>query len=302
MITNRTWIRFGAVFFTLWGLSLTTHAFTLEITGKNATPGTQASSRSCELFGEAAFSGAAGNTMFTNAEYFSNNAALQLTIDQGSEGFGSLGGIIDFSDCASSNIGTKILERHDEIWIRARFKFPEGFEFNRVGRNKFMRLRTFRNGNHEGYNDLYIDGHETGRRDPARFHFIFEGGNKGWASFGGPDDFFDFGNWTTVEYYVKFDDVSEDDGGQARIMMWLDGELMGDTTDRVTLAHSDSYVESFYFFTWWGNGGSHKTQSFYVDDLMITTDTPADRDAFGNPYIGASAAPSNRPNPPTPLY
>jgi hypothetical protein len=290
---------------TLCGVSLTAHSFTLEITGKEAISGEQASSPSCERFGEAAFTGAAGNTLFTDTNHFSHGTGLQLTIEEGMQGFGSLGGIIDFSTC--KDMGSRILRKGDEIWIRARFNFPVGFEFNQIGRNKFMRLRTFRDIDgrkvHEGYNDLYIDGQdEEHLRSPARFHFIFEGEQR-WASIGTTEDFFDFGNWTTIEYYLKFDDVPASEGGQARVMVWLDGHLIGETDERKTLRYSESYVEALYFFTWWGNDGSHKTQSFYVDDLVITSETPAERDAFGNPYIGALSTPSHRrPKPPQPLH
>ena len=42
------------------------------------------------------------------------------------------------------------------------------------------------------------------------------------------------------------------------------------------------------------NGGSPKAQTQYIDDVVITTNTPVQRDAAGNPMIG----PMDGTNPP----
>ena len=77
----------------------------------------------------------------------------------------------------------------------------------------------------------------------------------------------------------------------ARVRVWVDGELIGDITDRRTLNREDSFLESFNFFTYWDNDGAHQTQSFYADDLTITSETPLDVDEHGNPFIGMGPIP-----------
>jgi len=49
----------------------------------------------------------------------------------------------------------------------------------------------------------------------------------------------------------------------------------------------------FYFSCTYWNNGAPQTQTSYVDDILITNETPNNTDEFGNPMIGAPAiAPS----------
>lgn len=258
-------------------------AFTLSITGDDATVGEKPQSSTCGMFGENAFTSDAGNTRYTDEKAYSGGRGLKLTIEEGSKGFGSLGGIIDFPRCDS--FGGRVLKKGDEVWVRVHVFFPSDFEFNQNGRNKFLRLRTFdSSGNSEGYNDLYFDG----MLDTTTYDYIFEGLQR-WYAMGDRDDLFPLGQWRTVEYYLKLDDKTEDEGGDARLRVWIDGQLIGDTGSRANLLTPDSYIESLYFFTYWDNDGAHLTQSFYVDDLIVTSDTPDNVDSNGFPFIGVGS-------------
>ncbi len=277
-------------------------SFDVNISGDRAVVGDPAHARSCEKFGEEVFTGAAGNTVYTDEESYSGGKALKLTVNEGSRGYGTLGGTISFENC--EHVGGKRLYKGDELWIRTRLFFPEGFEFNVNGRNKFLRVRAFHyeDGNKvsEGYNDLYIDGHprDEGYRP---FQFIFEG-EANWYTMGNIGDFFKRGEWKTVEYYLRLDNEKESEGGQAKVRVWIDGTLIGETGERRTLVTEDSFVESLYFFTYWDNEGAHKTQSFYADDIVLTSETPSERDANGYPYIGmGTSSGDTRPRPPVPL-
>ena len=52
-----------------------------------------------------------------------------------------------------------------------------------------------------------------------------------------------------------------------------------------TLNTSDAFADLFYLFSYW-NGGAPQTQTMYVDDIIVTSQTPTTKDAQGNPYIG----------------
>lgn len=254
--------------------------FTISITGEGGEVGAKPQSSDCQLNGEEVFTSDAGNTTYTDEQVYSGNRALKLVIQEGYKGFGSLGGIIDFQKCSA--VGGRLLRKGDEVWVRVHLFFPKGFEFNVNGRNKFLRLRTFNSaGVSEGYNDLYLDA----KMDTTPYDYIFEGLQR-WYSMGSQDDLFPLGQWRTVEYYLRLDDKTQAEGGNARLRVWVDGKLIGDTGDRANLVTPDSYIGFLYFFTYWDNAGAHKTQTFYADELVLTSDTPANRDSNGFPFIG----------------
>lgn len=271
----------------LLAASTSSHAFTLKMSGDGGEVGQKAESGTCQIGEEAAFTGIAGDTVYTDEKAYSGSRSLKMTVQEGSTGFGSLGGAIRFTNC--THVEGRNLVKGDELWIRTRLWFPEDFEFHTEGRNKFFRFRAhhldeFGSEKSEGYNDLYINGHPE-ETNFTPFHFIFEGSPE-WYKMGSIDTYFDLGSWNTVEMYLKLDNLKESEGGDARVRVWFDGELIGDTGERRTLKQTDSYLKWFYLFTWWGNSGAHKTQSFYVDDLMLTTDQPMAVDSEGNRYIG----------------
>ncbi len=260
-------------------------AFTIKITGEGGDVGEKAESQDCKARGEEALTGNAGNTVYTSEQVYSGTRAIKMTINEGDTGWGSFGGSLSFNKC--EHISGRHLRKGDEIWIRTRLYFPKGWEFNQ-GANKFMRLRTYNEINgktaSEGYIDLYIRGHpEDVNFKP--FWFIFEGEQK-WYSVGTIDDYFEYGKWKTVELYLKLDNKKESEGGDATVRIWVDGELIGDTRERRTLKTENSFVTYFNLFSWYGNEGSPKTQSLYVDDFFMTTDTPEAQDENGNHFIG----------------
>lgn len=274
-----------------------TYAFTVKISGDGGKVGDQASSKDCRASSEEAFTGSAGLTAYTNEHVYSGNRALKMTIKEGSTGFGSFGGIIKFNRC--EHVGGRSLKKGDEIWVRTRIYVPSGFMFNQ-GRNKFMRLRTYNKANgkifSEGYDDLYINGHPE-QENFRPFWFIFEGEAR-WYTAGTIDDYFEFGKWKTVELYLKLDNKKESEGGDARVRIWVDGNLIGDTGERRTLKTKSSFVPYFYMFTWYGNKGAPKTQSLYMDDFFLTTDTPTATDKDGNNFIGMGDPETSAPPKP----
>lgn len=278
------------------------HAFTIKMSGDGGALGEKAESADCQADnGAEAFTTNAGLTVYTDEQFYSGGRALKMTVREGSTGFGTFGGSIEFNNC--QHVGGHVLREGDEVWIRTRIYFPGNFEFN-SGRNKFFRLRAYNQSSgqekSEGYNDLYIDSHtEVSGFKP--FWYIFEG-QQSWYAAGSLDDFFEPGEWKTVEFYLKLDDEPVSKGGEAIIRIWIDGKLIGEAKDRRTLNTSDSYIKYFSYFTYYGNDRAPQTQSVYVDDFFLTTDTPDSMDGFGNRYIGLGEPRTfSSPSPPSDL-
>lgn len=266
-------------------------ASTLKMTFDYGIPSERIQSGDCIKYGEPVFTSTAGRTFYTEAESFGPGKSAELNVIQGSTGFGTLGGVINFPSCTNFDDSAGKIIKGQEIWVSVKLKFPTGFEFNQEGRNKFLRLRTFHDVDgtpvSEGYNDLYINGPSSGEGEQP-FHYIFEGAQR-WYWAGEPEDFFTLGYWNTVEFYLKLDNIKGSEGGDSMVRVWIDGKLIGETNDRNTLKFENSYISSLYFFTWWGNQGAHINQQFWADDLVITTETPTDRDQYGNPMIGTGS-------------
>lgn len=96
-----------------------------------------------------------------------------------------------------------------------------------------------------------------------------------------------FDTWESYEFYVKFHHKAKDDGGEAVVRFWKNGKLLKEVTDRKTLVNSSDYSQRTLLFTYW-NGGAPKTQHMYVDNIVLTSQKPTNRDEKGNPYIGTS--------------
>ncbi|MDB6063073.1 MAG: hypothetical protein JWM78_3176 [Verrucomicrobiaceae bacterium] len=225
--------------------------------------------------GSGGFSDAAGGTFFTDTNSYEGGKAVEMNITKGATAFGTWGGIINYPT---------VLKKGDQIWYRVRTFMPAGFNYNSTSegnRLKFLRIHTLSASNsNEGYNDWYINPKGSAIADS----YIFEG-EQVWDDFGAAKYAPVLGTWETYEFYVKFDNVPVSSGGTARVRVWKNGELLKDITNRKTLVSASSFSDRAHMFTYW-NGGSPATQKLYVDDIVLTSDTPAAVDAKGNPFVG----------------
>ena len=253
----------------LSALSYEASAWRIDMNFNNGTPGSKAQTSGY-------FNDAAGETYFTTAQSYEGGVAAECNISQGATAFGTWGGIITHPTA---------LKKGDQIWFRIRTFMPIGFNYDSIAegyRLKFLRIHTMSSSTPNfGYNDWYINP----KNSAVPFSFIYEGEQK-WSNFGDDSKKIQLGVWETYEMYIKFDDVTVASGGQARVRVWKDGLLLSDITDRKTLATADAYSDRTHLFTYW-NGGSPQTQKMYIDDIVLTSDLPAGRDAQGNPYVGA---------------
>ena len=232
------------------------------------------------------FDDAASRSFVSTSKASNGTKSCEFNVTQGATGFGDWGGIVDLP----SNLSTG-----DEVWIRVKTYWPAGFNYDSTSegnRLKFIRLHTrSASRDNEGYDDWYIN--PKGATQP--FRFIFEG-EQVWEPFGTASDRIAEETWEIYEFYLKLDSVAVDNGGQARVRVWKNGRLMEEITNRKTLVSSASFADLLYFFTYW-NGGAPKTQSMYVDEIVVTSDIPTSTDSNGNPFVGLGEVPP-RPNPP----
>ena len=251
----------------------------------------------------------AEKSFVTSANSYSGKHGCSLTINSGSKA-GGWGGGTTFP---------KPLKKGDQIWVRLRTFMPKNFNYDATSAGnklKFLRLRT---NDASGKNTGYVDWYINPKGSTFPFQSIYEGGQAAvfgpggctsqtscWHQFGAGKAI-ELGKWETYEYYVRFDTVPVSKGGTARVRTWKNGQLMADMTDKITLARPDGESPAFLLFNYW-NGGSPQTQTMYVDDVVLTTDTPSAVDSTGFPYIGVGTVsattassitkPAAKPNPP----
>jgi hypothetical protein len=298
--------------------STVSQGFDFDMNFDTGPIGSSVEAASCDINGQPTFTHAAANSYFTNDESFGPGQSVEMNISQGDTAYGKWGGIIYFPNC-----GGRELVKGDEIWIRIRAKFPLGFDYTAAPQLKFLRLNTQKSAGcgdscGEGRLDweIFPRGSQQGWYETptkwVQYKDIPYGVNKegisassqGWEYFGDinssgiePSAAIKLGQWSTYEWYLKFDKDSVDDGGEAVMRMWKDGVLLEEVTRLRTIDTDSSSVNTFLLFTWW-NLGSPKTQKMYVDDLRIiaTPDIPSDVDADSNPMIGIGSV--SVPNPP----
>jgi hypothetical protein len=176
----------------------------------------------------------------------------------------------------------------EEIWVRLRVKFPDGWSWhtNGVGM-KFIRLtRVDERGRNAGRYDLYLDNGAAGGRQP---YLINEFANDVRFYFGnGTSDDPQLGVWETWEMYAALDVVPVNQGGNARVRVWKNGKLLVDRTDEPTLNDREETIPNVLISTYWNNPceAPAKSQSVRYDDIQVQSATPDRLDAEGNWMIG----------------
>ncbi len=270
----------------------------------------------CEGGSSGAWVGNGGTNQFTSAfsltQYATSPVATGSTsckmgIAAGSDGWGSWGAIYSFPSHVT---------RGGAVWVRVSLYVPAGFSLaTNDGFLKFIRVHTASSGgSNVGYHDLLISspGSTQWTAGVGNWTSSFVYNYEGHANLIGvgtvPTNNVAQGKWETYEMNIKFDSVAKSAGGSGEVRIWKNNVLLKDITSQPTLSSSTDYSDGFYLFTYW-NGNAPATQQLYVDDVIISSDTPANKDAAGNPCLcapnpgGSSAVPStttaSTPNPPS---
>jgi len=216
----------------------------------------------------------AGRTTASAQEAYRGAQSARMEILQGDNGgFGKWGAAVGINP---------IIVEGGEIWLRLQVNWPASFQFTATPWMKFLRLHNRQgNGDNAGYNDLYVhnaDSTTSVLRTIKEIHDI-------WDVYDGPSLPRD--TWESYEMYLFVEDHSVDGGGQGRVRIWRDDELIFDRTDVPTITAADGSIDLVYLFTYWNNENPPDNHCF-IDDVVIATDAgpPTNVDAAGNKFIG----------------
>ena len=174
---------------------------------------------------------------------------------------------IPYGEFSTANI-----TENQEVWIRWYMYLPSGFQWNDTYMKTTRLHGYYANGTHAGwmglggYGGSYILSNEVPDVDPS------------YPSVGS----YTLGSWVCYEMYFK---VSSTDPIRR---FWVNGTLVyADTSgDYVTNYTSDAFASGVQWFRTWNSPYIPTAQYAYVDDIIITTDTPSTQDSSGNYMVG----------------
>src|SRR5574343_2013546 len=155
--------------------------------------------------------------------------------------------------------------RGGEIWFRAYHYFATPWSWDNSAVVKVMRIH----GDSGGMLSLFAgntggsNGNITLSNEPATVQ------TESSTPFG-------TNTWMCLEIYVKYDNP-----GIIRICK--NGILVLEDTSHAT--YTGGSLDFVYYMSYW-NGGAPQIQTQYVDDVVLTTDTPSNVDASGNHMVG----------------
>lgn len=209
------------------------------------------------------FDDAAGGSMYSTERAFEGGKSAKLSIAQGTDGWGTWGGVINFPTPLASG---------SNLWLQLYIYMPSDFVISTPGNGslKFLRVRTQPpGGGNSGYNDIQFQD-DAGQ--PSAFRMIKEQQDQ-WFNFGAPNSFTK-GMWHRISVNIQFGSVPKASGGTARVRVWQNGALLVDEARMKTLTNADDIATNFYLFTYW-NGSAPRTQSLWVDDIQLSNFQPA---------------------------
>ena len=199
-------------------------------------------------------------TLFDNAQAHSGSQSSRFDWRVGEAGYSTNTGQIIYP-------GT--VPRHGEVWIRAYYYFESGWQWNGQGTKIMRNHNSHSDGSHAKYTSIYTrSGQVSISIEPSAEDY--EAASSAY---------FDIGSWQCIEIYVYNDETD----GIVRI--WKDGILLIETTTYGTMEQVGDYSNySFLMSTW--NTGPSRDQYNWIDDVIVTNETPANTDTAGNPMIG----------------
>lgn len=250
--------------------------------GKDPVPAGWVISRGFEggTLGEAAnagdaFDSASGGSSYTDEQASTGTQAVKCAILTNGT---SWGGTINH---------TEDIVKGEELWLSMDLYLPAAFDTNTgVGTLKFLRLRFMNGGVLDGYIDLSISNTST------KGTFVLT--NNGLDAIGvgiiGTDDIVR-DQWTTIEIYMKMDDIAVDDGGTGITRVYKDGKPLLDELGQTAVTgmrtlNSSTYTATGSLFFSYFNSGSPSNQHCYLDNIVLQTQIPSNVDGSGNPVIG----------------
>ena len=229
--------------------------------------------------GSDGFTSAFSTTLITAEPVHSGKQAAKRSISKRARGYGDWGGVW---------LLPNELKEGGEFWFRVWAFFPAGFDFSCYGCSegvKFMRTRTASaSGAHEGYQNFFLgtDGMNIATSvDTEAFYRKYDYPHAEIRNIGVPVE---TGKWHAFEVYLRLSATA----GKGIFRAWQNGNMIFEDKDTPTLRSSNSSVTQASVWTYWNNTAP-KSQTAYIDDVVMTSETPKGRDANGNPFIGLNA-------------
>ncbi len=258
------------VIFSLFA-STQVHAWTVESTFEDGVIGQEADNKSGATTGAYnAFS----QTLFSNERSHSGKQSAKATIKTGDDGWGEWG--LEYILPGVPEGG--------EVWMRAWFYHGPEWSYHPDSGGKGMRLQGYQTstGRSKYYFDTYVSRNGVGLGNgPGSIDGSFKKNNSDAAIANGPA----LSGWECLEMYIKYHSVP----GKGVFRTWRNGNLwFEDKVTRTLPASDDKGATLGRIFTVFTNasGGAQKTQSNFIDDVVITNERPNTLDASGNPYLG----------------
>ncbi len=240
-------------------------AWTWNANFDSGTPGTRA-------LGTSGFNGLDTGTLtvFSNVHSHSGSQACLFPWTTGTTGYNEFTGEINYPSSVAQG---------GEIWLRAYYYFDAGWSWDNAGGGyggtKILRNRT--TAPWGTYNSITTN--RTGRLVLSNEPGSYQSANYDMEP--SSTATFDIGRWQSIELYIKFSATP----GQGIMRIWKDGVLLLENLIQPTLAQSSNVSTGALVMSMW-NLSTVQAQNEWVDDVVITTDTPSNRDAAGNVMIG----------------
>lgn len=228
--------------------------------------------------GASGFDYAGTATTYSSDYAVAGTKSTKMVWAQGAEGFA-----VDHGEYSIPTVSSE-----QSIWIRGYFYFPSGFDFTAAPVCKFIRLKLSTG----GYISLFFNANIPSTPTVGK---LVESNDSVAHSLQMdiPNSSISTGSWHCVEMNVKLSTTAP------VFRAWLDGKLVLNDTSNVQVL-SNTTANVIYIMTNW-NGGSPKAQTQYMDEIVITTDTPSQVDSNGNPMIGLISGNHAILTPPTGL-
>jgi len=222
--------------------------------------------------GPNAFTDASSETRFSNDKAHSGSQSAKMSWHTAGSTDGL--GLVDFPSHVSSG---------QELWMRGYYYFAAPWSWDTLdpsegGAVKIMRAHKVTSaGTHIGYNSIIQFGGEL----IGNCEFCAPPNENLNQNRNRPplETLSQTERWYAIEQYVKFHPT------EGVFRMWVDGILKVEVLNLDT-AQSDTHSMNLAFFMSFWNGGAPQEQLQYIDDIVITTDSPIKQDAQGNPMIG----------------
>tara|TARA_S200002703_G_scaffold101771_1_gene88201 strand:+ start:2850 stop:3749 length:900 start_codon:yes stop_codon:yes gene_type:complete len=236
----------------------------------------------------------AGGSTYSDEVLFNGKQVCKSFLPKGSDGALSLGGSV-YKGLA--------VKRYETLIQRAILRFPAEFDFDESmpggGAMKLLRQRV----GDVGHVDVYINAPSNGYEGDFKFvcevHTSAHDGNPHHAgphnsnvtiahAYAIPRD-----EWFEICFAVTYDNLSVDDGGYARAMIWVKDDLLIDITSIHTMNSGEETVNITHLCTYFNannnpgqpDHGVTKDMWFYCAEYEISNLLQTYTDAIGNPKL-----------------